>query len=88
MCTGFTTVGICMNTMCGGPLVNHLRAVADACHSVHIFMDFDCVLTYIFGFHHKQCASNLNDFAIVKFTSQLFSSADDSLKDETPLLLL
>ena len=24
----------------------------------HRFVHFDCVSTYIFGFHHKQCASN------------------------------
>ena len=36
----------------------------------------------------KQCASNQKDFTSVKFTTQLFSSADESLKDETPLLLL
>ena len=42
----------------------------------------------IFGFHHKQCASDYKDFTFVKFTSQLFSSTDESLKDETRLLLL
>ena len=36
----------------------------------------------------KQCASNQKDFTSVKFTTQLFSSADESLKDETRLLLL
>ena len=30
ICTGFTTDGICMNTMCLVPLANHLRAVAEA----------------------------------------------------------
>ena len=30
MCTGFTTDGICMNTMCVVSLANYLRAVADA----------------------------------------------------------
>ena len=30
MCTGFTTGGICMNTMSAVSLPNHLRAVADA----------------------------------------------------------
>ena len=29
MCTGFTTDGICINTMCAVSLANHLRAVAD-----------------------------------------------------------
>ena len=29
MCAGFTTDGICMNTMCAVSLANHLRAVAD-----------------------------------------------------------
>ena len=24
----------------------------------HRFVDFDCVPIYIFGFHHKQCASD------------------------------
>ena len=47
-----------------------------------------CVAIYIFGFHHKQCASNYKDFAFVKVTNQLFSSADESLKDEARLLLL
>ena len=30
MCTGFTTDGICINTICAVSLGNHLRAVADA----------------------------------------------------------
>ena len=54
----------------------------------HRFVHFECVLIYIFGFHYKQCASNLKDYLFVKFTSQLFSSADENLKDETRLLLL
>ena len=48
----------------------------------------DCVPIYIFGFHHKQCTSDNKVFTFSKFTSQLFSSTDDSLKDETRLLLL
>ena len=54
----------------------------------HCFLHFDCVPVYIFGFHHKQWASDQKDFTSVKFTSQLLSSADESLKDETHLLLL
>ena len=30
MCTGFTTDGMCMNTMCAVSLANHFRTVADA----------------------------------------------------------
>ena len=51
------------------------------------FEHFACVPIYIFGFQHKQCASNKKDFTLVKFTTQMFSSADESLKDETRLLL-
>ena len=47
--------------------------------SFHFFVYF-CVPIYIFSFHHKQCASHWKDFTSVKFTSQLFSSADDSLR--------
>ena len=32
MCTGYTTDGIYINTMCAVSLANHLRAVADAFH--------------------------------------------------------
>ena len=58
--------------------------MADLCF--HHFVHFDCVPIYIFGFHHKQCASDLNNFTFVK-TFQLFSSDDESSKDETRLLL-
>ena len=54
----------------------------------HRFVHFDCVPIYIFGSHHKQCASDKKDFTFVKFTSQMFSSADKFLKDETRELLL
>ena len=60
--------------------------MAELC--LHRFVRFECVLIYIFGFHHKQCASNLKDFIFVKFTSHLFSSTGESLKDETRVLLL
>ena len=52
----------------------------------HRFVHFDCALIYIFGFHRKQYASDLKDFAFVKLTSQLFSSADESLKRQPPPL--
>ena len=42
MNTGFTTDGICMNTMCAVSLVNHLRAVADAFSS---FKDSSALLS-------------------------------------------
>ena len=32
MCTGFTTVIICVNKRCAVSLANHLRAVADTFH--------------------------------------------------------
>ena len=48
----------------------------------HRFVRFDCFPIYIFGFHHKQCASGQKDFTFVKFNSQLFSSANESLKNE------
>ena len=54
----------------------------------HRFVHFDCVPIYIFGFHNKHCAGDKKDFTFVKFTSQSFSSADESLKEETHLLLL
>ena len=53
----------------------------------HHLVHFDFVPIYIFGFHHKQCASDQKDSTFVKFISQLFSCADESLKDETRLLL-
>ena len=43
---------------------------------------------YTFSFHHKQCASEKKDFTLVKFTSQIFSSADKSIKEKMCLLLL
>ena len=52
------------------------------------FVHFHCVSIYIFGFHNNQCASDYKDFTFVKFNCQLFSSADDSLKNEAPLPLL
>ena len=55
----------------------------------HRFVHFHCVPIYIFGFHHKQCASKQKYFtSFVKFTSQLFSSVNESLKEGTHLLLL
>ena len=54
----------------------------------HHFVHFVRVLIYIFGFHHKQSASDLKNFTFVKFASQLSSTADESLKDEMHLLLL
>ena len=55
---------------------------------LHCYVRFSCVPIYIFDFHHKQYASNWKDFTFVKFTTQLFCGADESLKDETRLLLL
>ena len=43
----------------------------------------------IFRFHHKQCASNEKAsqcFTFLKFSSEMFSSADKSLNDETLVL--
>ena len=34
-------------------------------------MHFSCVLTYSFGFHHKQRPGDWEDFSFVKFTTQL-----------------
>ena len=45
------------------------------------------VFRYVFGFHLKHCASDQNAFTFVKFTTQLFSRADESLTEETRLLL-
>ena len=36
MCNGFTTDGICMNTVCAVSLASHLRAVADALRPLRI----------------------------------------------------
>ena len=49
---------------------------------------FGCIPIYIFGFHHKQCASYLKYFTYLKFTPQISSGAAESLQDEMPLLLL
>ena len=82
MCTGFTADGICMNTMCA---VSHLygERVSKSCLMgelcFHHFVHFDCFLIYIFSSHHKQCASNQKDFTFMKFTSQFFSSADETV---------
>ena len=54
----------------------------------HRFVYFNGVPICIFDFHHKQCASDSKDFISVKFTSQLFSDGDESLKDEKRLLLI
>ena len=45
------------------------------------FVHFGCVPIYIFSAHHKPCAGDY-DFNFVKFTSQMFSSVDESLKEE------
>ena len=55
---------------------------------LHRFVHFDWAPIYIFGFHQQQCASLQKNFTFVKFTSELFRSADDLLKDEMCLLLL
>ena len=60
--------------------------MAELCFSY--FVHCDCVLIYIFIFHHRQCASDWKDFTFVKFTFQLFSSTDKSLKDEMHLLYI
>ena len=41
-----------------------------------------------FSLHHNQRASDYKDFTFVKFIFQLFSSSDESLKNEIRLLLL
>ena len=51
------------------------------------FVHFGCVPIYIFSVHHKQCAGDY-DFNFVMFSSQMFSSVDESLKEEMRLLLL
>ena len=66
--------------------VSKSRLKAELCF--HRFVHFACFPIYVFGFHHKKCASDKKDFTFVKFTTQLLSSADESLKDETRLLLL
>ena len=54
----------------------------------HFLVNSDCVSIYIFGFNHQQCTSDNKVCTLSKFTSHLFSSTDDSLKDETRLRLL
>lgn len=51
-------------------------------------MHFGCIPIYISGFHHKQCVSDGKDLTFLSFPSQMFISDDESLKDETRLLLL
>ena len=58
------------------------------CTCFHRYVHFTCVSIYIFSFYQKQCASNQKDLTFVKFTTQLFSSIDQSLKGEIHLLLL
>ena len=53
----------------------------------HRLVHFGFLSIYIFGFHYKQWASNENDFIFVNFILQMFSSVDESLKDEMPQLL-
>ena len=54
----------------------------------NFFAHFNCVLIYISSFHHRQCASDSKSFTFFKFTCQMCSSANESLKDEKCLLLL
>ena len=58
------------------------------CTCFHRYVHFTCVSIYIFSFYQKQCARNQKDLTFVKFTTQLFSSIDQSLKGEIHLLLL
>ena len=58
------------------------------CTCFHRYVHFTCVSIYIFSFYQKQCASNQKDLTFAKFTTQLFSSIDQSLKGEIHLLLL
>ena len=61
-------------------------SMAEICF--HLFVHFGCALIYIFCFYQKQYASQKKDFTFVKFICQMFSSADESLKSKTCLLLL
>ena len=63
---------------------SHLKAEI----SFHGYVHYIYPSLYIFSFHHKQCAIDYKDFTYMKFTTQLFSSFDESVKDETPLPLL
>ena len=38
---------------------------------LHRYVHFVCVPIHVFSFHHKQRASNMKDFAFVKFTIQV-----------------
>ena len=53
----------------------------------HRVLYFDCVAIYIFGFHHKQCACHEKGLTFMTFASQLISQVEESLKDETRLLM-
>ena len=68
------------------PSITHKSVMAELCF--HFFVYFVCVPINIFGSHHKECDSNQKDFTFVKFTSQMFSSADESLMIKTCLLML
>ena len=46
------------------------KAVLKAELCFHRYVHFACVPIYIFGLHHKQCASDQKDFTFVKFASQ------------------
>ena len=56
-------------------LMKQLNSVLILC-----IIDFCFVPIYIFSFHHEQCTSDQKDFTFVKYTSQMLSSADESLK--------
>ena len=49
-------VHICMHIFIGRSRVSKSRLEAELCF--HRYMHFFCVPIYIFGFHHKQCASD------------------------------
>ena len=48
-----------------------LKATLKTEFCFHRYVHFACTPIYMFGLHHKQCASDLKDFTFVKFTTQL-----------------
>ena len=52
------------------------------------FVHLDCVPIDIFNFDQMQCANKKKDFALVYFTSHMFSGTDETSTDEMHLLLI
>ena len=72
-------------------IIIHVIIIHYICTYIYIsfsaFWLYSNIPIYIFSFHHKQYASDQEDFTFVKKTTEVFSSADEFIKGETRLLL-